>query len=98
MNFVARSVGIEKANKMIQKINEKEERGMSPLTKMLAEMKVNALNEGWRGGKAEGREEGIEVGKKEGIKEGKEQGKKQGFKEEKACSEEKTDSQKSGEC
>lgn len=70
MNFVSRSVGIEKANEIIQKMNKKEEKGMSPLTKMLAELKVNSLNEGLAKGKEEGLREGMIRGIREGMRDG----------------------------
>lgn len=46
INFVKPIVGIKEASKMIEKINEKEEEGMSPLTKMLVDMKCDATKEG----------------------------------------------------
>ncbi len=53
INFVAPSIGKEKARQMIEKINGKEEKGMSPLTKMLVDMKCDASKEGETKGKIE---------------------------------------------
>lgn len=58
MNFVAKNIGKEKALKILEKIDKKEETGMSPLTKMLAEMQVKAENEGMQRGMEKGETSG----------------------------------------
>lgn len=64
--IVAQRIGRKKANVMLEKIKEKEESGMSPLTKMLFEWereikeeKEMAQKTGRAEGRAEGRKEGI---------------------------------------
>lgn len=70
INFVAKNIGREKALKILEKIEGKEETGMSPLTKMLAEMQVVAETKGMQRGMEKGIVEGIAKGMKKGIKEG----------------------------
>ena len=74
INFVAPSIGKEKARQMIEKINGKEEKGMSPLTKMLGEMQEKAIREG----REEGMKQGMEQGMKQGMEKGERTGKVQG--------------------
>ena len=74
INFVAPSIGKEKARQMIEKINGKEEKGMSPLTKMLGEMQEKAIREG----REEGMKQGMEQGMKQGMEKGERTGKLQG--------------------
>ena len=54
INIITLRVGQEKANKMLEKINRREEIGMSPLTKMLFDLEYK----GWKKGMKEGMKEG----------------------------------------
>lgn len=65
-NIITPLVGKEKANEMLEKINEKEGIGMSPFTKMMFDFqreKEKAIAEG----RAEGRAKGIKEGEAKGI-------------------------------
>ena len=70
---VAPRIGRKTANEMLKKIKEKEELGMSPLTKMLFEWEREIKEEkenAQKAGRAEGIARGIAEGRKEGRKEG----------------------------
>ena len=61
-NIIEPSIGKDKAQKMIKKLERKEEKGMSPFTKCLLDLEIKYRNEGL--------EKGKKIGKKEGQKEG----------------------------
>lgn len=50
INVIAFRVGAEKANEMLEKINRREETGMSPLTKMLLDLEYKNWKKGVREG------------------------------------------------
>ena len=70
---VAPRIGRKKANIMLKKIKEKEESGMSPLTKMLFEWEREIKEEREKAQKT-GRAKGIAEGRKEARKEGRKEG------------------------
>lgn len=71
VNIIKPMVGEKSANRMLEKISkESEGENMSPVQKMLFDLKKEALKEGREEGREKGREEGREEGKVEGIKEG----------------------------
>lgn len=67
--IVAPRIGRKKANVMLEKINEREETGMSPLTKMVLDWE-REIKEEKENAKRDGRQEGRKEGKQEGRKEG----------------------------
>lgn len=46
INIIASKIGKEQASKMIKKLKEKEEKSMSPLTKLLLELEEKAISKG----------------------------------------------------
>lgn len=58
VNVITFRIGKEKANEMLKKINESEETGMSPLTKMLLDLEYKNWKKGVREGEAKGEVKG----------------------------------------
>lgn len=58
VNVITFRIGKEKANEMLKKINESEETGMSPLTKMLLDLEYKNWKRGVREGEAKGEAKG----------------------------------------
>ena len=58
-NIITPLVGEKISDEMLEKINEKERITMSPLTKMILDLKIESQREGRREGRKEGRKEGI---------------------------------------
>lgn len=54
INIIASKIGKEQASKMIKKLKEKEEKSMSPLTKLLLELEEKAISKGKKEGLIEG--------------------------------------------
>ena len=75
VNIIEPIIGKNKVKQLLKKLyNRKEESDMSPLQKMLFEMKIKASNEGKQQGINEGKLQGINEGKLQGINEGRMQG------------------------
>lgn len=75
VNIIEPIIGKNKVKQLLKKLyNRKEESDMSPLQKMLFEMKMKASNEGKLQGINEGKLQGINEGKLQGINEGRMQG------------------------
>ena len=75
VNIIEPIIGKNKVKQLLKKLyNRKEESDMSPLQKMLFEMKMKALNEGKLQGINEGKLQGINEGRMQGINEGKTEG------------------------